>query len=242
MLITRAPFATAQRIAFASASTGIERCGPTTFAISSSAGGASPAMPTPSSVSAAIRPATKVPCPCVSTVGGPLTKLFAAAIRLCSSGWCPVDSGVDHGNAHGRERRRLRPGVEGSVLRGVPLAVEERVVRDVGRATARQRFDVSLPRQAAQRARAVRRDREGVDRREVGDRRRAPSLELSRERGSIGARAPRRRRTGPHPRPMRAKAEHNDPCEGYRPRDHFAGPAGTVIVRAGPACPSAVSR
>ena len=33
MLITRAPLATAQRIAFASASTGIEPCGPTTFAI-----------------------------------------------------------------------------------------------------------------------------------------------------------------------------------------------------------------
>ena len=89
MLITRAPFATAQRIALASASTGIERCGPTTFAIRSCAGGARPAMPMPSFVLAAIRPATNVPWPCVSTVADPLTKLFAAAIRPRSSGCVP---------------------------------------------------------------------------------------------------------------------------------------------------------
>ena len=46
-------------------------------------------MPTPSFVWAAISPATNVPCPCVSTVAGPGTKLLEAAIRPCSSGWVP---------------------------------------------------------------------------------------------------------------------------------------------------------
>ncbi len=46
-------------------------------------------MPMPSFVRAAIRPATNVPCPCVSTVGDPSTKLFDAAIRPRSSGCLP---------------------------------------------------------------------------------------------------------------------------------------------------------
>ena len=76
-------------MAFASASTGIDRWGPTTFATSNSAGGARPAIPTPSFVCAAIRPATKVPCPWVSTRAEPETKLRAAAIRPFSSGCVP---------------------------------------------------------------------------------------------------------------------------------------------------------
>ena len=44
----------------------------------------------------------------------------------------------------------------------------------------------------------------------------------------------RRRRPG--------QAEHDGRDERRGPRDHFAGPAGTVIVSAGPAWPSAVRR
>ena len=68
MLITRAPRATAQRIAFTSASIGMVRSFVTTLATSSSAAGDIPAIPIPLSDSAAIRPATKVPWPCLSIV------------------------------------------------------------------------------------------------------------------------------------------------------------------------------
>jgi hypothetical protein len=61
MLMMWAPFATAQRIAFASASTEMLRSAVTTFAISSSADGASPAIPSALFTAAAISPATNVP-------------------------------------------------------------------------------------------------------------------------------------------------------------------------------------
>ena len=61
MLITRAPLSTAQRIAFASASTEIVPPGATTFATISSAAGARPAIPVALSSSAAMMPATIVP-------------------------------------------------------------------------------------------------------------------------------------------------------------------------------------
>ena len=89
MLMTRAPWSTDQRIAFASASIGIVRCGVTTFAMISCAEGNSPAIPTPSFTVAPISPATKVPCPCVSTVALPPTKLRAAMMCFASSGWPP---------------------------------------------------------------------------------------------------------------------------------------------------------
>ena len=120
--MTRAPFATAQRIAFASASTGIDRCGPTTFATSSSAGGASPAMPMPSFVCAAIRPATNVPCPCVSTVAGPADEALGGGDPPLQLGMGAVDARVDHGHANRRERRRLGPASNARFCGGVPLA------------------------------------------------------------------------------------------------------------------------
>ena len=85
MLITRAPRRTDQRIACASAFGCTDQSGLTTFAISSFAEGASPAIPRLLSIVAAISPATKVPCPCVSLTEPP-TKLFVAAIRPASSG------------------------------------------------------------------------------------------------------------------------------------------------------------
>ena len=242
--MTRAPFATAQRIAFASASTGIDRCGPTTFAISSSAGGARPAIPTPSFVWAAIRPATNVPWPCVSTVAGPATKLFAAAIRPLQLGMRAVDARVDHGHPHGGERRRLGPGVERRGSASRTTGAKERVVRDERRAASSEHARRSAPPTCRAAPRRRRRDRESARiGREVDD--------LGSRRASrSAARPPRdrrpargRRRTGPRsaPGPRRGRAQ--------RPRraaaalaDHFACPAGTVIVSAGPAWPSAVSR
>ena len=59
MLITLAPFSTAHRIAFATASTGMMRLPVTTFATRSSADGARPAMPILLSSPAAMIPETK---------------------------------------------------------------------------------------------------------------------------------------------------------------------------------------
>ncbi len=88
MLITCAPFLTAHVIACTSASTSIRSSSFTTFATSSSAEGAIPAMPT-SSTPAAISPATNVPCPARSTFAEPPTKLFAPTILSASSGCSP---------------------------------------------------------------------------------------------------------------------------------------------------------
>jgi hypothetical protein len=87
MLMTRAPLSTAQRIAFASASTGIARDFVTTFATSSSADGASPAIPMPLFTPAPMSPATKVPWPRVSVRAEPPTKLSASRIFPARSGW-----------------------------------------------------------------------------------------------------------------------------------------------------------
>jgi hypothetical protein len=88
-LITRAPWPTAQRIAAVSASSGISRSERTTFAITSFAGNAMPAIPSPLFVAAAISPATKVPCPCSSVSALPPTKLLAATTCPTRSGWPP---------------------------------------------------------------------------------------------------------------------------------------------------------
>ncbi len=84
--MTRAPLSTAQRMAFASASTGIVRCLVTTFATSNCAEGARPAMPIPLSSLAPMSPATKVPWPKVSSSAEPPTKLWASRIFVASSG------------------------------------------------------------------------------------------------------------------------------------------------------------
>ena len=86
MLITRAPRSTAQRIACASASTGMERSPRTTLAMISSADGASPAMPIALSEPAPTMPATIVPWPWRSLTV-PSTNERAATIRPTNSGW-----------------------------------------------------------------------------------------------------------------------------------------------------------
>ena len=85
-MITLAPLSAAQRIAAASAVSGIDPSGFTTFATSSCDEYAIPTIPVESSF-AAISPAMKVPCPSVSTNGLPPTKLFASTI-------CPARSGM----------------------------------------------------------------------------------------------------------------------------------------------------
>ena len=87
MFTTRAPLSTAQWIARASAWTEIVPLGATTFATTSSAPGARPAMPTSLSSWAAMIPATIVPCPRVSWAVPP-TKLLAIATCRARSG-CP---------------------------------------------------------------------------------------------------------------------------------------------------------
>ena len=242
--MTRAPLATAQRIAFASASTGIDRCGPTTFAIRSSAGGASPAIPTPSSVCAAIRPATNVPCPWVSTVGRPGDEALRRRDPAAQLGMGAVDARVDHGDPDRRERRQLGPGVERAVLRRVPLARQERVVRDerlpagsaAPRRSARRQRRAAPPRRGAETA-------SGRDRGEVDDRR------SRRARASCRTTAARSA-PGAIPTANRAASAVGATARrAQRPRRraaalarHFGCPAGTVIVSAGPTWPSAVSR
>ena len=245
MLITRAPFATAQRIAFASASTGIEPLRPDDLRDQRAAPAArARRCRCRRSSCAAIRPATNVPCPCVSTVAEPSTKLFAAAIRPRSSGWRAVDARVDHGDPARRRAAAARSTrrTTGSGRRTTAAAGTGRSGRTTAR-RLRERLDVPHTRHAAQRARAARRV---TARAAIGARStirvapRAASCSRSAARSAAGATptanraASRRRRAG--------QAEHDGRDERRGPRDHFAGPAGTVIVSAGPAWPSAVSR
>ena len=83
--MTRAPRCTAQRMASASARSGIVPSAATTLATMSWEEYARPT--TPASFSApAISPATIVPCPWLSMHGLPPTKLFEAATWLAKSG------------------------------------------------------------------------------------------------------------------------------------------------------------
>ena len=100
-------------------------------------------MPTPSFVPAAIRPATNVPCPCVSTVGGPRDEALRRGDAALELGVRPVDAGVDHRDPNRRERRELGPEVERAVLRRVPLARQERVVRANDDCAAPEPLDVA---------------------------------------------------------------------------------------------------
>ena len=239
--MTRAPLATAQRIALASASTGIDRCGPTTFATSSSAAGASPAMPTPSFVCAAIRPATNVPWPWVSTVAGPATKLFEAAIRPRSSGWVPsipesitatLTAASGGSSIHASNDRfcvayhcRGRSGSFGTNDSSapqplhVPRACHAPQRRHLATATVRAGIGARSTIRVAPCAR---------------------SSCTTAARSAVGAipTANRCRLGGGR----EAEAERNGSDRDRCPRDHFGCPGGTVTVSAGPTWPSAVSR
>ena len=133
MLMTRAPFATAQRIALASASTGIERCGPTTFATRSSRRRREARDP-----DAVVRLRGDEPG---DERAVPLRVDRRRARRRSSSRRRSARAARDASPSTpesitatrtGAKRRRLDPGVERAVLRGVPLARQERVVGHVG--------------------------------------------------------------------------------------------------------------
>ena len=114
-------------------------------------------MPMPSLVLAAIRPATNVPWPWVSTVADPLTKLFAATMRPRSSGWLPstpesitatLTAASGGGSVHASNDR---------FWAAYHCSRQERVVRDVRLPPAAERLDVPHTRHAAQRRRPARR-------------------------------------------------------------------------------------
>ena len=120
--MTRAPLATAQRIAFASASTGIDRCGPTTFAIEE-LGGRRKA----GDADAVVRlrrdqAGHERPVPLGVDRGRPGDEALRGGDPASQLRMGAVDARVDHGDPDRRERRQLRPRVERAVLRRVPLA------------------------------------------------------------------------------------------------------------------------
>ena len=221
MLITRAPFATAQRIAFASASTGIERCGPDDLRDQQLAPAARARRSRRRRSSrAAIRPATNVPCPCVSTVGGPGDE----ALR----GRDPRRAARDASPSTPESITATRTGARGggsahaskdAVLRGIPLPRQERVVghvRDAPRRRAARR--TAFPRTPRRADARWRRDRERADRREVDDPRRATGARAARRRaGCVGGRRDARPRSAPRHGRRRGEAERNGREEGRPP-------------------------
>ena len=130
MLMTRAPLSTAQRIAFASASTGIVRDFVTTFATSSCADGARPAMPTPLSDSAPMRPATNVPCPSVSDRGGPADEALRVEDPPRRSGCVPSTPESMTATRTRRERWGWSHEVERRLWVAYHWRGRERVVRE----------------------------------------------------------------------------------------------------------------
>ena len=227
--MTRAPLATAQRIAFASASTGIDRCGPTTFAIEQ-LGGRRQARDPDAVVrlrgdqagherSVALR----------VDGGGPGDEALRGGDPAAQLGMGAVDTRVDHRDPHGGERRQLGPGVERTVLGRVPLPRQERIVRHERRSPAPQRARrtarPATPRSAA--ARGAETASAGIGR-EVDDARRAARPQPLRRprRGRRPARC--RRRTGPHP-PSSATARPSaaTPASGRCPRVTSAASRGT---------------
>ena len=121
MLMMRAPFATAQRIAFASASTGSTV--PVRRPLRSGAPPAARDQRFRRRRSSGPRSIPRRTCraPVCRPSAGPATKLFDAAMRPWNSGMRAVDTRVDHGDPNGGERGRLGPEVERAVLGRVPL-------------------------------------------------------------------------------------------------------------------------
>ena len=239
----RAPLATAQRIALASASTGIDRCGPTTFATSSSAGGCKPG-----DADAVVRPCRdqagdERPVPLGVDGGGPADEALRRGDPAAQLGVRSVDPGVDHGDPDRRERRAApsRRRTTCSAPRTTAAAEAGRSGRT--RPPAPQPLDVPRACHAPQRRRRRSGDRERRNRGKVDDIGRPARAELLDDRGAIGGRGepdgePSRLRRWS----ARCEAERNGPDGDRCPRDHFGCPGGTVTVSAGPACPSAVSR
>ena len=127
--MTRAPLSTAQRIALASASTGIARDLVTTFAMRSSDDGARPAMPIPLSMA---RPdeARDERAVTERVHAGRATDEALRTEDPAREVWMAgIDAGVDDRDRNRLERGQRDPrGVEAAV-REVPLLRHERIAR-----------------------------------------------------------------------------------------------------------------
>ena len=142
MLITRAPLSTAQRIAFASASTGIVRELVTTFATSSSADGARPAMPIPLSTPRGddARDERAVPERVPGRAADEALRVQDAPREL---GMVRVDPGVDHGDRHAGRARAASATARRSGSAQVPLPRHQRVGGRERESPRDERLDVA---------------------------------------------------------------------------------------------------
>ena len=82
-----------------------------------------PAMPIPLSGSAAIRPATKVPCPCCVDARRAADEALRVRDPARELGMARVDAGVDHRDPDAAASGGRRPGVVRAVLLEIPLPV-----------------------------------------------------------------------------------------------------------------------
>ena len=128
MLITRAPWSTAQRIARDSARTEIERSAATTFATTSSTDGPRPAMPMPLSQLGRDHPGHDRPVP-LRVVRGAADEAPRRDDAARQLGVPAVDARVDHGHPDRGERRQHRPQLERARPGEVPLLDRERIGR-----------------------------------------------------------------------------------------------------------------
>ena len=149
-----------------------------------------------------------------------------------------VDPGVDHRNLHRGERRELRPGIERMVLHRVPLAREQRIVRDERLSAAAQPLHVTCSRHAAEHRRPRGRGCQCGDRGEIDDAGCAASSQQFRNRRGPCSRREADAEPGRSGGGRDAQRDREGDDRGRCSRSH----AGTVIVTAGPAWPSAVNR
>ena len=226
--MTRAPFATAQRIAFASASTGIEPLRPDDLRDQRArAGGASPAMPMPSFGPGGDQAGDERPVPL--RVDG--RRARDEALRR---GDPAAQLGMGAVDARSRSRPRAPPRAAAARSSSRTHGSGRRTTGAAGRgrsgrmpAAATEHLDV--PHTAERRAASRRSggDAQRGDRREVDDPRRTPAPRAARATAARSA-------PGASPTANRAasavgaaaEAEHHGRDERRGPRDHFAGPAG----------------
>ena len=210
--MTRAPLATAQRIALASASTGIDRCGPTTFATSSSAGGCEPG-----DADAVVRlrrdqAGDERPVPLGVDGGGPGDEALrggdpAAQLRVRA-----VDAGVDHGDPD-----RARAAAAPSTRRTTGSASRTTAVAGAGRSGRTTAAGSAAARRSARRARPAAPSADGAETASAG----------------IGARsttsvAPRARELLARPRRDRRPARSRRRTGPLRRSDATARPSATA--------------
>ena len=127
-----------------------------------------------------------------------------------SSGCVAVDARVDHGDTHGGERRWLDPRVERAVLRGIPLPRQERIVGLVRDTPGAERLRcTAFPRRRGGRRRPGAETASARIGARSTTRRRAAGAERRGDGGCVGRRRERRPRSAPRmhrPEPRRGRA------------------------------------